>query len=78
MLFVFLPAIGQFVISDLLGGGKTWMLGNLIEQQFRTSRDWPFGSAVSMAALAFMIVGLGVSALLNRSQPTANTTRAYR
>jgi spermidine/putrescine transport system permease protein len=52
---VFLPATGQFLIPDLLGGAKTVMLGNLLQQQFGQSRDWPFGSAI--ATLALLLLG---------------------
>jgi spermidine/putrescine transport system permease protein len=60
VILVFLPATGQFVIPDLLGGAKTAMLGNLIQQQFASSRDWPFGAAISLVALLLVIVGLWV------------------
>ncbi len=53
---VFIPAIGAFITPDLLGGAKTMMLGNLTEQQFLQARNWPFGSAVSMALM--LIVAL--------------------
>ena len=58
VLLVFLPATGQFVIPDLLGGAKTAMLGNIIQQQFASSRDWPFGAAISVVALLLMLGGL--------------------
>lgn len=54
LTLVFVPATGQFVISDLLGGGKTVLLGNVIQQQFGSSRDWPFGSA--LAAVGMLVV----------------------
>ncbi|MCC7375953.1 MAG: ABC transporter permease [Verrucomicrobiales bacterium] len=60
-VMVFLPALGQFVIPDLLGGGRTTLLGNLIQQQFGASRDWPFGAALSVSALAVLALAtLGV------------------
>lgn len=62
MILVFLPATGQFVIPDLLGGAKTVMLGNAIQQQFGQSRDWPFGSAIAVVALALVMFGLWVYA----------------
>jgi len=55
---VFLPATGQFVIPDLLGGAKTILLGNLIQQQFGASRDWPFGAAISFVALLLALLGI--------------------
>lgn len=57
-LMVFLPATGQFVIPDLLGGGRTTLWGNLIQQQFGTSRDWPFGAAAATVTLALLLGGL--------------------
>lgn len=51
-LMVFMPAIGYFFIADILGGGKTMIIGNLIKNQFLTARNWPFGSAISI----FLIV----------------------
>ena len=51
-LMVFIPAIGYFFISDILGGGKVMIIGNLIKNQFLTARNWPFGSAISI----FLIV----------------------
>jgi spermidine/putrescine transport system permease protein len=62
VILVLLPATGQFVIPDLLGGAKTVMLGNAIQQQFGPSRDWPFGSAIAVVALAFVMIGLWVYA----------------
>jgi spermidine/putrescine transport system permease protein len=62
VILVFLPATGQFVIPDLLGGAKTVMLGNAIQQQFGPSRDWPFGSAIAVVALAIVMIGLWVYA----------------
>ena len=48
---VFMPAIGFFFISDILGGGKVMLLGNLIKNQFLTARNWPFGAAISIFLL---------------------------
>ncbi len=48
---VFMPAVSTFVISDLLGGSHTILLGNLIENQFRMARNWQFGSAISVLSL---------------------------
>ncbi|MBU6399816.1 MAG: ABC transporter permease [Verrucomicrobia bacterium] len=61
-LLVFIPASGQFVIPDLLGGGKTVMVGNLIQQQFLQSRDWPFGAAIAFVAMALSMAGIWVYA----------------
>lgn len=47
-ILVFIPSLGAFVTPDLLGGAKTVMIGNLIQSQFLTARDWPFGSSFSV------------------------------
>ncbi len=62
IILVFIPAMGTFVIPDLLGGAKTAMLGNAIAQQFGPSRDWPFGSAISVFGMVFLMVALYVYA----------------
>lgn len=54
-LLVFIPCLGAYLTPDLMGGGKTVMLGNLVQNQFTTGRDWPFGSAVSL-----LLMGLAV------------------
>jgi spermidine/putrescine transport system permease protein len=54
-VFVFAPALGEFVIPDLLGGTKTLMAGGLISEQFLKSRDWPFGSALSLLLMLAVI-----------------------
>lgn len=50
-ILVFIPAMGMFVVPDLMGGAKTILVGNLIRNQFLTARDWPFGAAASMILL---------------------------
>jgi len=61
-ILVFLPAMGQFVIPDLLGGAKTMLLGNAIQQQFGAASDWPFGSAVAMVSLLVAMLALWLMA----------------
>jgi spermidine/putrescine transport system permease protein len=62
IVLVFVPATGQFVIPDLLGGSKTVLLGNVIQQQFGASRDWPFGSAVATVAMFIVLLVLWFNA----------------
>lgn len=57
-ILVFIAATGQFVIPDLLGGSKTVLIGNAIQQQFGGSRDWPFGSAISALTMILVLFGL--------------------
>ncbi|MET8051400.1 MULTISPECIES: ABC transporter permease [unclassified Streptosporangium] len=55
-LFVFVPSFGNFIIPELLGGGRSIMVGNLIRDQFLKARDWPFGSTLALALIAVLIV----------------------
>ena len=59
-IMVFIPAIGYFFIADILGGGKTMIIGNLIKNQFLSARNWPFGSAISifLILITFALVSL--------------------
>ncbi len=57
-VLVFLPAMTLFYIPDLLGGAKTFLLGNAIQNQFLTARDWPMGAAISIALIFLMGVAL--------------------
>jgi spermidine/putrescine transport system permease protein len=57
-LLVFVPALGSFVTSDLLGGAKQVMIGNLVQNQFTTARNWPFGSAASVTVMALVLVAV--------------------
>jgi len=50
-ILVFIPAMGMFVVPDLMGGAKTILVGNLIRNQFLVARDWPFGASASMLLL---------------------------
>jgi len=57
-ILVFIPCIGAFIAPNLLGGGKKLMLGSLVQFQFASARDWPFGAAISMLLLAAVMVAL--------------------
>ncbi|WP_293760524.1 ABC transporter permease [uncultured Aquitalea sp.] len=59
-LMVFIPAIGSYYIPELLGGGKSLMIGNLVQNQFGTARNWPFGAALSFMLLALVMVSLWI------------------
>jgi spermidine/putrescine transport system permease protein len=63
-LFVFVPSLGNFIVPDLLGGGRRQMVGNLIQVQFLKARDWPFGATLALAVIALMVVVLFVQARL--------------
>lgn len=57
-ILVFIPSLGAYVTPRVLGGGKSLMLGNLIELQFGQGRNWPLGAALSMTLLAIVMVAL--------------------
>ncbi|MCW3839891.1 ABC transporter permease [Micromonospora yasonensis] len=61
-VFVFVPSLGNFVIPELLGGGRTVMVGNLIRDQFLKARDWPFGSTLALTVIALLVLLLMVQA----------------
>lgn len=52
---VFAPAFGSFLAPDLLGGGKSLMIGSLIQMQFTSSRNWPFGAALATVVVALIL-----------------------
>jgi len=60
-VIVFIPSVGNFIVPDVLGGAKGLMVGNLVEQQFLSSRNWPFGSALSMIIMAVVLTVLLVA-----------------
>jgi spermidine/putrescine transport system permease protein len=57
-VLVFIPTVGQFVVSDLLGGAKVALLGNLLQQQFKSAQNWPFGSAIAILCMLVLIIGV--------------------
>lgn len=65
-IFVFVPSLGNFVVPELLGGGKTILLGNLLRDQFLKARDWPFGSVLAMTMVAILVALFLVQATVSR------------
>ena len=57
-IIVFVPSLGAYVTPTILGGGKVSLLGNLLQQQFMTTRDWPFGSAIGFLMMAIMLLAI--------------------
>ena len=57
-ILVFIPCLGAFIAPNLLGGGKKLMLGSLVQFQFASARNWPFGAALSMILLAVVVIVL--------------------
>lgn len=70
-LLVFIPSLGAFLAPDLLGGAKTFMIGSLIDEQFKGSQgNWPFGAAVAMILMTLVLIALAAYArATSRARP---------
>ena len=55
-LLTFIPMMGEYVVPEILGGAKSFLIGNLVANEFRTAIDWPFGAALSMVLVGLMLV----------------------
>ncbi len=65
-IFVFVPSLGNFVVPELLGGGKSEMIGNLIRDQFLVARNWPFGAVLALSMVAFLVLLFALQAAVSR------------
>jgi len=70
-LLVFVPALGSFLTSDLLGGAKVELIGNLVQNQFTSARNWPFGSALSFLLLLVVMIGMLMKLRAQSPKPRA-------
>ena len=75
-LLVFIPVMGEYLIPVLLGGGKTYFLGNALADLFLQSRNWPFGAALGTAFVAFMLVIVGLYFWLARRLTAPGRTQS--
>jgi spermidine/putrescine transport system permease protein len=66
VIITFIPALGAFLTPDLLGGTSSQMIANIIERQFRSANDWPFGAALSFLLMYLTFAALMIQALLGR------------
>ena len=64
---VFVPALTTFVISDLLGGSKILLIGNVIEQEFKQSSNWNVGSGLSLVLMIFIIASMALIAKYDKN-----------
>ncbi len=65
-ILVFVPSLGNFVVPELLGGGKTVMVGNLIRDQFLKVQDWPFGAVLAFVVVLALLLLFMVQAAVTR------------
>jgi spermidine/putrescine transport system permease protein len=77
LLLVFVPALGSFLAPELLGGGKTSMIANVIAAQFGASRNWPFGAALSVLLLIITMLVLLIFALVAKRTAKATGRSAW-
>jgi ABC-type spermidine/putrescine transport system, permease component I len=61
------PSLTTFVISNILGGGKIYLIGNIIEQEFTTSANWNLGSGLSLIMMVFIVISMAALARLDKS-----------
>ena len=64
---VFVPALTTFVISDILGGGKILLIGNVIEGQFTKASNWNLGSGLSIVMLVFILISMSAIAKYDKN-----------
>lgn len=67
-MLVFIPAVGEFVIPELLGGSQTLMIGKLLWNEFFTNRDWPVASALAILMLVLLVIPLAIFQRLQERQ----------
>ena len=66
LIFVFVPSMGNFVVPELLGGGKTVMIGNLVRDQFLKARDWPFGATFALILTIILIILISIQSRVSK------------
>ena len=64
VIITFIPALGTYLTPELLGGTDSQMIANVIERQFKSANDWPFGAALSFLLMYLTFFALSVRALL--------------
>ena len=68
IILVFIPALGTFIISDLLGGPDSLLIGNVIERQFKAANNWPLGAAMSFILMYLTFAALALRSFLSRER----------
>jgi spermidine/putrescine transport system permease protein len=73
ILVTLIPSIGAFLTPDLLGGPSSMMIANVIERQFKTANDWPFGAALSFLLMYMTFLAIAVQAIVSRGRKARET-----
>ena len=66
IIMVFVPALSSFVVSNLLGGGKVLLIGNVIEQEFTLNSNWNLGSGLSIVLMLFIVISMIITAVFDK------------
>ena len=75
IIITFIPALGSFLTPDLLGGTDSQMIANVIERQFKSANDWPFGAALSFILMYATFLALAVRAVLAKGSSAMDAAR---
>lgn len=75
-ILVFIPSLGNFIVPEVLGGARVLMIGNLVEQQFLSARNWPFGAALAMLIMLVVLLALFIYVRLVLRDEQANSKPA--
>ena len=73
VIVTLIPSIGAYLTPDLLGGPESMMIANIIERQFKTADNWPFGSALSFLLMYMTFLAIAVQAIVARNRKAART-----
>ncbi|MHA3770398.1 ABC transporter permease [Verrucomicrobiota bacterium sgz303538] len=76
ILLVFIPSIGMFAITELMGGGRVPMVGNVIQNQFLQARDWPFGAALGTTLIILFAIAFLVTLWVSQRGALSNDSTA--
>ncbi len=71
VIITFIPSLGAYLTPDLLGGTSSQMIANIIERQFKSANDWPFGAALSFLLMYITFAAIALQALLGRKRARA-------
>ena len=71
IIVTFIPALGAYLTPDLLGGTNSQMIANIIERQFKSANDWPFGAALSFLLMYLTFAAIALQSILSRSRRAA-------
>ena len=68
VIITLIPSVGAYLTPDLLGGPESMMIANIIERQFKTADNWPFGAALSFLLMYATFLAIGVQAIVARNR----------